>query len=186
MMQWSEQPSDIIHNSIADWPGQLTILELCKLFQSKSCIPLVAFQEDVEKSISDHVGSIKTELGGLLIGKVYMLPEPQSNRIALIEITNSISSEVYESTRVSLKMDTDLWNKARDHLDESSIVVGWYHSHPDLGAFFSGTDRRNQAAAFHHSYSLGLVVDPIRNEKKWFIGPNSLEVPEARIITCDS
>ncbi len=42
------------------------------------------------------------------------------------------------------------------------MVVGWYHSHPNLGAFFSGTDRATQRAFFNRPYSVGLVVDPVR------------------------
>jgi proteasome lid subunit RPN8/RPN11 len=59
-------------------------------------------------------------------------------------------------------------------------VVGWYHSHPGLGAFFSHTDRRTQQAFFAHAYSVGWVVDPLRGESAWFVGPRSL--PPAVVI----
>ena len=54
------------------------------------------------------------------------------------------------------------------------MVVGWYHSHPNRGAFFSGTDRRTQRALFTQSYSIGLVIDPVRGEEAWFWGPDSI------------
>ena len=54
-------------------------------------------------------------------------------------------------------------------------VVGWYHSHPGLGAFFSGTDRETQHAFFRQPYSLGLVVDPLRAELACYAGPDSAE-----------
>ncbi|MCY1311905.1 hypothetical protein D9M70_622700 [compost metagenome] len=55
-------------------------------------------------------------------------------------------------------------------------MVGWYHSHPNLGAFFSGVDRKTQKDFFNSNYNLGLVIDPIRNEEKWFISSESIEV----------
>ena len=62
-------------------------------------------------------------------------------------------------------------------------VIGWYHSHPDLGAFFSATDRHTQSAFFPHPYSLGWVLDPIRNEQAWFIGASSDQLEPDRCVT---
>jgi len=45
-----------------------------------------------------------------------------------------------------------------------------------LGVFFSGTDRYTQRNFFNHPYSIGLVIDPIRDEDKVFIGQESDEV----------
>jgi proteasome lid subunit RPN8/RPN11 len=75
-------------------------------------------------------------------------------------------------------MNTEVWDKARQMLSQSMQVVGWYHSHPNLGAFFSGTDRTTQRGFFGHPYSVGLVVDPVRNEKAWFLGPGSTSLAE--------
>jgi proteasome lid subunit RPN8/RPN11 len=61
-------------------------------------------------------------------------------------------------------------------------VVGWYHSHPDLGVFFSGTDRRTQRAFFNQPHCIGLVVDPIGFQETWFIGPDSVELRNAQIL----
>ena len=64
----------------------------------------------------------------------------------------------------------------------NQFVVGWFHSHPNLGAFFSGTDRRTQAAFFSERYKLGWVIDPIRTEEAWFIGPNSNELSQSMVV----
>jgi proteasome lid subunit RPN8/RPN11 len=50
------------------------------------------------------------------------------------------------------------------------MIVAWHHGHPDLGAFFSGGDRRTQHRLFHRPYSLGMVVDPWRREGERFVG----------------
>jgi proteasome lid subunit RPN8/RPN11 len=115
-----------------------------------------------------------------LVGTVHDLPG--DNAGFAVAISACVPSVAYDSTGVSLTMDTDVWERARLPAGEGRSVIGWYHSHPNLGAFFSGTDRRTQRAFFNQPHSLGLVVDPIRKEKKWFIGADSAELPPWRII----
>lgn len=86
----------------------------------------------------------------------------------------SVSSISYRNSAVALEMSSEIWNQlaGRNHED---LVVGWYHSHPNLGAFFSGTDRKTQKAFFNHAYSLGWVIDPIKKEQKVFVAGESIE-----------
>ena len=49
-------------------------------------------------------------------------------------------------------------------------IVGWYHSHPNIGVFMSGTDMRTQRAFFYHPWCVSIVYDPIRNEIGCFLG----------------
>jgi len=85
---------------------------------------------------------------------------------------------------VSLAMGTEIWDRARDLMARAgSMVVGWYHSHPNLGAFFSGTDRATQRAFFNRPYSVGLVVDPVRGEEAWFVGPASTPLRIESVLT---
>jgi hypothetical protein len=74
------------------------------------------------------------------------------------------------ATSTSLRLHTGVWDAARAALQPGEVVVGWFHSHPGIGAFFSGTDRRTQAGFFHHPFSLGWVIDPQRREQAWFVG----------------
>ena len=73
-------------------------------------------------------------------------------------------------------MDSTIWNDANSCLSSKQAVVGWYHSHPNLGVFFSATDRYNQKASFSASFHLGLVIDPIRNQTALFKGADSDEI----------
>jgi len=92
----------------------------------------------------------------------------------LVSIDRFVPSETFRSSGVSLAMGTEIWDRARSvTAHDDGMVVGWYHSHPNLGAFFSSTDRATQRAFFNQPYSVGLVVDPIRGEKAWFIGADS-------------
>jgi len=48
-------------------------------------------------------------------------------------------------------------------------VVGWYHSHPDIGVFVSADDTVAHKAAFGFEGSCAIVVDPIRREWGAFV-----------------
>ena len=67
-------------------------------------------------------------------------------------------------------------------LQPGEFVVGWFHSHPGIGAFFSATDRRTQAGFFHHPFSLGWVIDPQRREQAWFAGADADPIPPGAIV----
>jgi proteasome lid subunit RPN8/RPN11 len=43
---------------------------------------------------------------------------------------------------------------------DNTYVVGWYHSHPRLTVFFSGTDHNNHRHNFSRPYEVAMVVDP--------------------------
>jgi proteasome lid subunit RPN8/RPN11 len=48
-----------------------------------------------------------------------------------------------------------------DRIDRGEVIVGWAHTHPGLGLFFSGTDIQTQITYQKmHSQSFGLVLDP--------------------------
>jgi len=57
--------------------------------------------------------------------------------------------------------------------DEDLRIVGWWHSHPDFGCFLSSTDLHTQEFFFPESFQVALVVDPVRNETKFFTLDNN-------------
>lgn len=182
-MRWKELESDIKLGSLS---------EAFRLFDCLSAvigmINLVhGFRVYVTRACADavltHVRSDRKEVGGLLLGRVY-----QSNMRGhgpadvLTFLTRSVPSVDYQNSSVSLQMGTEVWCRTNDNVLAGSIVVGWYHSHPNLGAFFSGTDRRTQRAFFNHHYSLGWVIDPFRDEQKVFCGSESEEYQNALLV----
>jgi proteasome lid subunit RPN8/RPN11 len=53
-----------------------------------------------------------------------------------------------------------------------ATVVGWFHSHPGLGVFLSGTDLRTQRDCFGAEWQIAVVLDPQRREFGVFAGPD--------------
>jgi proteasome lid subunit RPN8/RPN11 len=129
-----------------------------------------------------HLKHHCVEQGGLLIGRAWSNPLPSGVvPIARVEILEAIPSINSDATEYSLKMSTEVWQAANQRIaelaDPQLLIVGWFHSHPNLGAFFSATDRATQAAFFNQPYSVGWVIDPFstiaNKHQAFFIGPNS-------------
>jgi proteasome lid subunit RPN8/RPN11 len=177
---WIEQKPDFFHRSCEELFVRLPFTAVCSVVLDAGSLPLVVADRTTLDGVWSHLAERPVEMGGLLIGSVHDLPGLDP-RFA-IAVTDHVRSVEYHSTSVSLTMDTDVWDRARARAGDGRCVVGWYHSHPDLGVFFSGTDRRTQRAFFNNPHSLGLVIDPIRHEEKWFIGAGSDDVDPRQIV----
>jgi proteasome lid subunit RPN8/RPN11 len=184
LMRWSELTPDIVVLDLMTLGAKLSIIDMTALIILSRSQPVISFLPKVKNEIYAHVKTVNVEAGGLLLGNAYSwAPTNSLMRPLIISIAHSVACSIFEGTGVSLRMGTEVWDRARRTADSASlIVIGWYHSHPNLGAFFSGTDRRTQAGFFNQPYSLGLVVDPVRQEEKWFLGANAEEVEPRQVI----
>ena len=142
--------------------------------------PLVVIRNSSRNDIDNHLRQRPTELGGLLLGYVYV--DKRGENMRAIEVVRSVPSHPLKSTAVSLEFSPEVWSLANKLLEDDMRVVGWYHSHPNLGAFFSGTDKYTQKNIFGHPFSLGLVIDPIRGEEEWHLGKDSYNLHPNQII----
>ena len=131
------------------------------------------------REVCMHVGSSSHEVGGLLLGRVF---EVHKDGDPIVVIEQSMESLDFMNSAVSLKMNTEIWERTHAAFENGRCVVGWYHSHPDLGAFFSVTDRNTQHAFFSQPYSVGWVLDADRVEQKVFVGQESKEYPVPLIV----
>ncbi|RXJ98693.1 hypothetical protein CRV02_13155 [Arcobacter sp. CECT 8989] len=178
-MNWVDVESDIIRRNYSTLNNQLTLNEILKTITSSD--PIIIFPTYIYEKILTHLKSdLTTELGGILTGNFFV---DDDDKIKIIKIEDAVESRNYSSTGVSLSMNSDIWNDVNKINDKNnSIVIGWYHSHPNLGAFFSATDRYTQKHFFNNDYSLGLVIDPIREEEKYFLNKDSIEVCSKRVL----
>jgi proteasome lid subunit RPN8/RPN11 len=180
-MKWNNLKPDIAAIDLNSRISKhISAIDKINLISSTQNCPLIIIPQHIKKKIILHLSTKKVELGGLLIGSVISTNDLTQGIVA-IEIKEAVASNNFESSAVSLTMSSDIWQDANKISTDTTFVVGWYHSHPDLGAFFSGTDRKTQKDFFHSAYSLGLVIDPIRHEEKWFLGANSNEVKSNKI-----
>lgn len=178
MVGWKESEPEVRPDSLTRAFRKLDCLSaICGIINLANGIRIYALASCV-RGVWEHVGAHRKEIGGLLLGRVYQPDAPKEQSAgSLTVLTDWVPSNSYRNSPVSLMMGTEVWGCASEHFLAGSIVVGWYHSHPKLGAFFSATDRKTQRAFFGHDYSLGWVIDPFRNEQKVFCGADAQEYP---------
>lgn len=180
MIVWSEQEPDFSRVPVEELVARLPFVAALTVVLNPGPWPLVVASYQTLEAVLEHLMEQSTEMGGLLIGRVHDVS--RSNGGFVIAISDHVRSVEFDATGVSLRMDPDVWERARLRSGEGDFVIGWYHSHPNLGAFFSGTDRHTQHAFFNQPHSLGLVVDPLRHEEKWFVGPDSEELRSQQVL----
>ncbi|MGB7304646.1 MAG: Mov34/MPN/PAD-1 family protein [Burkholderiaceae bacterium] len=193
-MKWTDQsPTDepaVLTDAVLNQPA---LRFLCGSPGTSNCQVLIP--QHIHHQVLTHLRSADIEQGGLLIGIPYVNPvEHQShppsaitggdktnkeNRVvpSHIDVLSAIAAPMSSGTGYSLRMEASVWGAANSALvqlgQNDARIVGWYHSHPGLGAFFSPTDRSTQAAFFRHPYSVGWVIDPTDDSHAIFRGPDS-------------
>jgi proteasome lid subunit RPN8/RPN11 len=192
-MRWLDVPAQPAHRTVADWrramvgrvcAGQLDRLVERAARRSPDDPPLVALASTALRAAWEHVAGSGCERGGLLVGEPFACAAGDA-KPALVFVRAAVPALDDESTGYSLRMNAGVWDAARAALAPGEVVVGWFHSHPGIGAFFSGTDRRTQAGFFAHPFSVGWVVDPVRREQAWFVGPGSLALAPEDAVPLD-
>ena len=122
------------------------------------------------------------EHGGVLLGNPYY--DPTEDRHFVV-IHHAIPAFGTEGSPVHLQFTAEAWSSISGWIDEEFPglpVVGWYHSHPGLGVFMSGTDRSTQKAFFNHMWNLAVVVDPIARQTGWFRGTECERLDHRHVI----
>jgi proteasome lid subunit RPN8/RPN11 len=180
MIVWTEQRPDFVRMPLDILLAKLDFSTACALVVGCDGLPKALIDTATMEGVRAHLRERHVEMGGLLLGTVYQGLRGGDDLI--ISVDGFVRSTDFDGTQVSLRMGTHVWERARTEAGPLRFVVGWYHSHPNLGVFFSGTDRRTQRAFFNHPHSLGLVIDPVRDEDKWFIGGDSCEMRMSQVI----
>ena len=112
--------------------------------------------------------NVTREVGGLLIG-----PQPikQTNGRYLTSVTDVIYAFHTKSSLGEITFTADSWAQMTDERISrfpNMATVGWFHSHPDFGVFYSNWDISLHAGFFSFSFMLGLVLDPVRKQLDFF------------------
>ena len=94
-----------------------------------------------------------------------------------------------EASPVSVRFTPEGLNQVARELDSQDrayVIVGWYHSHLDLGVFMSDRDLRTQRGGFPHPHQVALVIDPMRSKAGAFAnGPAGPGTVAARFGSFD-
>ena len=129
--------------------------------------PVVLVHQMALLQISAHSRSnVNCELGGALLGHAY-----RHKGGLVVEVQAALAASSDDHGPVHFTFSADSWSKL--HRDRSAHyaqldIVGWFHTHPDLGVFYSSDDVIVHSAAFTLPWHVGLVVDPVREEASFF------------------
>lgn len=178
-MRWVEQSPDLPLQPLAALVGRDPVLARTLNGIRREDGPVVAIATAAEDDALHHLAGHADERGGLLLGEVFAEGDDVAG-CRLVLITQAIPAMESEGTGISLRMGSAVWQQAQSRRGALERVVGWFHSHPGIGAFFSETDRRTQRAFFPHVYSVGWVVDPVYRESAIFLGAES--TPPANVL----
>lgn len=138
---------------------------------------------------------LNREHGGLLVGSPYV-DRPGSP--VYVDIAGAIPAIGAIGTPGRWMLTREAWAYVSEILEgeySGNIVVGWYHSHPGLGAFFSGTDHFTQSMFYSNKWNVALVYDPCQPRSDfleaplspwydtavaWFIGPSGMSLKDVQ------
>jgi proteasome lid subunit RPN8/RPN11 len=119
------------------------------------------------KQIAMHSKSdLGSEVGGVLLGRVY-----QYGAEIYLDVQAAIPAVTTDHGPIHFTFTADAWSQL--HKDRAVRypaldIVGWFHTHPNLGVFYSSDDVVVHSAAFTMPWHIGMVIDPIRKEMALF------------------
>lgn len=173
-MRWKDEPVRLSLRPVA----ALRAVRPDVLVPAHGSAPTVLIDREARDAAWRHVAAARVERGGLLVGEPFGRDD-DPDAVAVVRLRMAVPSGDDTADAISLRMEAAVWTEARAALRDGERVVGWFHSHPGIGAFFSATDRRTQAAFFAQPYSLGWVIDPVRGEEAWFVGADARDVVQS-------
>lgn len=120
---------------------------------------LILFPKAVETMAAHALGDVSSEVGGVLLGAAF-----RKAGELFVEVHAALPAETDDHGPIHFTFNADAW--ARVHRDRAERypeldIVGWFHTHPGLGIFFSGDDVVVHSAAFVLPWHVALVIDPL-------------------------
>ena len=147
----------ILSGSSSDIEYRKRTVQAAKIFIPEFALSLMAEHADAGLDAD-------REIMGLMIGRFY---RDECGIYAVVD--RPVSSKLI-SDRFSVRFDRGSMEELFDSMEmgEGECIVGWYHSHLDIGCFMSPTDIETQNGMFGGECGFALVIDPVRKEMKVF------------------
>jgi proteasome lid subunit RPN8/RPN11 len=124
---------------------------------------VIQCSDELMKKIEDHCFSeTQIEVGGFLVGTIVG---------DTTTVTNVMRAKKTVGKSTNLTFTHDTWTELYKEIEElktESVIIGWYHSHPNFGVFLSEHDKFIQNNYFKADGQITTVVDPIRGRRGWW------------------
>ena len=129
-------------------------------------VHVVARPAALAQIAAHSVSNLRSELGGALLGHVY-----RHQSTIFVEVTAALVAFSGDHGPIHFTFSADSWSQLQKDRAEQYpelAIVGWFHTHPGLGVFYSSDDVVVHSAAFTLPWQVGLVVDPLHQEACFF------------------
>ncbi|MCX6004776.1 MAG: Mov34/MPN/PAD-1 family protein [Chloroflexi bacterium] len=107
------------------------------------------------------------EVGGLFVGNVTQ----DENGKHYVDIVAAVAAESAPGTRTRMQFTGPVWLEMLDKVQNGYPglrVVGWYHTHPNMGVFLSDDDVTAHKVAFSNPWHVAAVCDPLKRQMGFF------------------
>ncbi|MCX5650941.1 MAG: Mov34/MPN/PAD-1 family protein [Planctomycetota bacterium] len=122
---------------------------------------------DAHRALDAHCGANpRNEVCGVLVGFT-----GEENGRRWTRIVAIIEGKHAREEQMSVTFTHETWDAVHEALSrrtDKARVVGWYHTHPDFGIFYSAPDVFVHRNFFNLEGQVGIVVDPVREERGVF------------------
>ncbi|MCA9177152.1 MAG: Mov34/MPN/PAD-1 family protein [Planctomycetales bacterium] len=128
-------------------------------------VPIFLHEQVLDEVLAYSEQDLRRELGGFLLGGYHR------DVRTYVEIRRFWPAVDATSRAASLTFTHDTWSKLHRDVERQfpdEMVVGWQHTHPNMGLFLSGYDLFIQQHFFRQPWQVAMVVDPCRREFEFF------------------
>src|SRR4051812_14580245 len=129
---------------------------------------LIVTHLSVYSTIHEHsTAALPNETGGFLLGRV---AHDFRDGCWHLEIEEAIPVQPESQNPVHFTFTWRDVDRVRSYREgHSKALIGWYHTHPQLGIFLSETDtERTHRVLFSEPFQVALVFDPVGGRAGYF------------------
>lgn len=116
----------------------------------------------LHKALEHTLSDTRNEVGGVLLGEFY-----RSHGKLVTDVHDAMEAPATRAGVSHVTFSHETWteiNRKRDDEFPGLRIVGWYHSHPNIGVFLSKQDMFIQQNFFDDDGHVALVIDPVKRE----------------------
>ena len=146
----------------------------------KKIVSQIIFKPHAVKCLKRYIGwgsrtdFNMTEQQGILLGQVYQTPSGYTGVVEEVLLSEAVGNQVFiesnHSQWFAMEQQLDKLNESRKR---KYIKVGWWHTHPNMSVFMSGTDKGTQSMYFHKDWQYAVVANPQDERIAAFVGEHA-------------
>ncbi len=126
-------------------------------------------QRAYEDVCTQAASDLRNEVGGWLVGK-HRQDKISGRGFVVIETVLPAENTRFGSAFLTFTQASMVaLNTTLERYFPEKILVGWFHTHPRMGVFFSEWDRWLHMNFFPEPWHVGLVIEPITQTGGFFI-----------------